>query len=379
MKFISWIFVLSILSISGCGKWPRPTSTEKEHWNYRNDPITLLPSTYLFKLEELPLAGEISSKPWADTYWPSSQGGIASRWAVGIAGHEVTPVPLSEASSLTLSQMADLSPAEKFDIFAGDESLSLFNNEIERTHPTDGSWFGICHGWAPASLAWAEPKAVILTSAGGIKVPFASSDIKALLSLFTAEYAPEWTTKSLGSRCNEDLNTTPDSANWPECRDVNAGAFHLVLANLLGINHEGFVADVTRDAEVWNQPVSGFTSREIRSFDGKSPGAAPTTVREVSFETTMVYGREISPSWKSSGPNMAEKVYSYRLELDISGSIVGGEWLNELRPDFLWSMGKPEFLDAASIGRRRAIAWTKAMEIYTASMNAVEEARKPVE
>ena len=76
---------------------------------------------------------------------------------------------------------------------------------------------------------------------------------------------------------------------------------------------------------------------------------------------------------------MAEKVYSYRLELDISGSIVGGEWLNELRPDFLWSMEKPEFLDAASIGRRRAIAWTKAMEIYTASMNAVEEARKPVE
>ena len=93
----------------------------------------------------------------------------------------------------------------------------------------------------------------------------------------------------------------------------------------------------------------------------------------------MFYGQEISPRWKASGPNMAQKVYSYRVELHISGAIVGGEWLNELRPDFLWSMGKPELLDAASSASRRAIAWSKALEIYTASMNAVEESPKPVE
>ena len=76
---------------------------------------------------------------------------------------------------------------------------------------------------------------------------------------------------------------------------------------------------------------------------------------------------------------MAEKVYSYRVELDQSGAIVGGEWLNEMRPDFLWTMDKPEFRDALPTDRRRAIAWTKALEIYTPSMNAAEDAPKPVE
>ena len=182
----------------------------------------------------------------------------------------------------------------------------------------------------------------------------------------------------LGARCNEDLATNPSSASRPECRDVNAGAFHLVLANLLGLNHEGFVADVTRDAEVWNQPVSGFTSRKISTREGKSLGAAPTTVREVTFETTMFYGREIQPRWQASGANMAQKVYSYRVEIDISGAIVGGEWLSDNRPDFLWSMTKPELLDAPRLGSRRAIAWSKALEIYTASIAAEVEAENPI-
>jgi hypothetical protein len=48
---------------------------------------------------------------------------------------------------------------------------------------------GLCHGWAPASITYAEPKPITVTNADGITIPFGSSDIKAQLTYFAAEYA----------------------------------------------------------------------------------------------------------------------------------------------------------------------------------------------
>ena len=39
------------------------------------------------------------------------------------------------------------------------------------------------------------------------------------------------------------------------CEGVNAGALHILLANMVGIRKEGFIADVTRDREVWNHQL----------------------------------------------------------------------------------------------------------------------------
>ena len=376
MRFSPSVLAASLLLTSSCGGRLNVKSQFKDHWNTANDPVQLLSGNYVVTLSSLPTEGELNWKPWADSYWPSKQGGLAYRWRESEEGHSYQPVKPSQASSLGASRISRLSPAEKFDIFVGDSSMPLYTNEAERTSPNDGAWFGICHGWAPASLAWMEPKAVVLKSDAGIDVPFAASDIKALLSLHAADYsyAEE---RILASRCNINLAEHPEAANRSECRDTNAGAFHIVLANKVGIQKQGFVSDVTRDFEVWNQPVSGYKTRVIKEITGHSAGAAPGTTKEVTLETEMFYGAELSPMWAAAGPNMKSKLYSYRLELNQRGQIIGGAWLTEDRPDFLWEMAKPELVDSAASYSKRVIKWSYLKKIYEASLASPEEAAEP--
>jgi hypothetical protein len=377
----SWIMGLVFLTVSGCGdsddgRIPG-TSSLRERWDRANDPIRMLPSDYVLVFDALPLKGNLEREPWADSYWPSMRGGLAHRWLSGVDGHEVTPVTLEAARTMSPKELSSLSPAEKFDIFIGNEKLPLFKSELERTSPNDGAWFGICHGWAPAALAFTEPKAVSVKGPSGIEVPFASSDIKALLSLYSAEYA-DVDGQMLASRCNDDFSKNPEAANKPSCRDTNAGAFHLVISNLLGIHRKGFVADLTRDLEVWNQPISGFETKIIKETRGRSLGASMWTAKEITVETNLYYGAEISPQWDSTGGNISVKSYRYRLELNRRGMVIGGEWLSERRPDFLWSNSTPKFTDTVSTRRGgEKIAWSELQKIYEAGIGATENIPDP--
>jgi hypothetical protein len=367
-----------LFTISACGPHPSNHATLKERWDNQNDPLRMLPQDYEYNFANLPSDGKIAIEPWADTYWPSSRGGLSFRWIEEAEGHSYTPVTPSKAQTMSASEIAKLSPAEKFDIFVGDETMSLLQNERDRTSPSDESWFGICHGWAPASLAFKEPKAIVLKGPSGIEVPFGSTDIKGLLSLHSADYA-RVRNKFLASRCNKDLGSDPTAANDPECRDVNAGAFHLVLTNLIGRKKEGFVADVSRDLEVWNQPVSGYKSRVIKEHLGRSRGAAMMTVKEIEIETEMHYGREIYPQWESSGSSMAVKHYHYRVELNLVGNIIGGEWLDDERPDFLWQNSIPRFDITSRGGVSNEIQWPYLEQIYNASIAATADAPNPAD
>ena len=77
----------------------------------------------------------------------------------------------------------------------------------------------------------------------------------------------------IGGRCNEfkvDRDETTGRITNSECRDLNAGAFHVAMTNLLGLQGRGFVEDRTFDYEVWNQPVKSYevhTMEEI-SIEG---------------------------------------------------------------------------------------------------------------
>jgi hypothetical protein len=199
-----------------------------------------------------------------------------------------------------------------------------------------------------------------LRSANGIDIPFGSSDIKAMLSLLQGQYA-RTEVRSLGGRCNADFRVTPGAASTDECRDVNAGAFHLVLTNRIGLQKKGFVADVTRDQQVWNHPVYSYKS-SVMSYQRPSPGASTKTVKEALVRTTMTYTVEITQSWNiifpNSGHYVASKVYDYRLELDSQGQIVGGEWLSSERPDFIWTQKAAPMTDG----------WASLKTIYDASI-----------
>ncbi len=350
---------LSLLLLTGCGQ--ANLSFPKEAWDGLNDPLNLNQS-YERHLATLPQEGSLDVTPWSDTYWPSREGGIASRWMLGTGGFDYTPPDQAQVQAMSMADLAKLSPAEKFDIFNGNFNYPLLQSERGRTGPTRPSWEGICHGWAPASISFTEPKAVLATSAAGVAVPFGSSDVKALLSLYTGNYSGA-RFRALGARCNYDLTAHPELANRPECRDTNAGAFHIVLTNQIALMKQGFVADVTRDLEVWNQPVHGFKTT-VLSTQAPSPGAAVGTVQEAVIDTEMFFSVEIYPRWDAVVGTEEQandsRVYHYRVELNDAGEIIGGEWLTSERPDFLWTKDRPVF----------AGQFAKLGEIYDLSQTA---------
>ena len=130
--------------------------------------------------------------------------------------------------------------------------------------------------------------------------------------------------------------------SWKECRDLNAGTFHLVLASLLSDGGRGsqvprgFVLDVTRDDQVWNHPIYSFESKmgaptPLTIGDKVDPNIAwrsPEAVSIVDVHTQMIYGVENGPNivYTDADDTLSEVSYRYTLELDKNGVVVGGEW-----------------------------------------------------
>jgi hypothetical protein len=329
---------------------------------------------YKDRLSELPQAGKLSTEPWSGDYWPTYRGGIAYRWFAEGGEKFRKGYRLPDALHLDRDGLSFLSPAEKYDLLIGHTDFPFTHAERERTRVLEtipGSrsynpgfkiplWEGLCHAWAVAALSFHEPHPVVGTVRRGpnqgLRIPFASADIKALLTYFLHDQPAE--TKFLGERCDTNLNqlekdyrkgrlSKKDYLHQRQaCLDTNAGAFHLVLTNQIGLLDEGFVFDVTKEAEVWNHPVYEYTTEVEEEVEGASPGAAPGTVREVLVKTLVWYTVELPSSWeKSNEDSLATREYNYRLELNKQGAIIGGAWLDDEadRPDFLWKSTVPAF------------------------------------
>lgn len=362
-------------------------SVIKEAWNNTNNPNRMQVTrgsnyyqvgnyNYKKNFYELPTKGSLSTTPWSGDYWPTYKGGITFRWnAMDVYwdNERYSYDLMTSESAKSLVSTEELSPSEKYDLFIGRYDFPLTQYERSRTkimktiqdseeYDSDfeiPSWEGLCHAWAPATLAYSNPSPVTLTNKDGVKVSFGSSDVKALLTYFL-HYNKTATSFFLGGRCNtnfDDLKAELRSGeitqeeyeaqvNSSKCRDTNAGAFHMVIANQIALLDEGFIVDVTRDLEVWNQPVHGYESRIISEFVGASKGAAKGTVKEIEIRTNMHYTVEIDQEWSMVTPDyMSESVksYHYRIELNKNDEIIGGEWIGFDRPDFLWKQTTPKF------------------------------------
>jgi Transglutaminase elicitor len=321
---------------------------------------------------------------WSENFWPANKGGIAFRW------NQPDAVPFSrkfhtkeQLQRMTQEQLAQLSPAELYDIAMGDYKYTLTNKTLDTWSPDDQWWEGVCQGWSQAAANYPEPAPVVITNKDGIQVPFGSSDVKGLLSMHDAKNSAGMYAR-VGNRCKvygkvhgeafeeDGVVPFPDrkEAESDNCRDTNAGAFHVVLTNMIGENQQSFVAEVDRFNDVWNQPVTGYTSEEIGSEGVSRKEREDGIASKVRVKTTMQYGDELEFrteeneakarekgevwGWVSKLPvtntdqqMFAERHYEYILELDNLGNIVGGEWISESRPDMIW-MKKPDakFLDA---------------------------------
>lgn len=251
----------------------------------------------------------------------------------------------------------------------GDYNFSLTKRVLGLVSPRDTWWEGICHGWAQAAINYPEPDQVTVTNPDGIKVPFGSSDVKALLAFHEAynfRGGNSWA--FLGKRCkvagkvpgegdDRDSYTefpAPEFRNSDDCRDVNAGAFHVVITNMIGIHGAGFVADIDRFNDVWNQPVTAYNTSYDKDEEVRPEDRAFGIARRIRVRTRMTYGEELkfyTPELAATGiQNFVSKLpvtgtihqefrhkdYEYIVELNDRGDVIGGEWVSETRPDFLW-------------------------------------------
>lgn len=323
-------------------------------------------------LDRLPLSGTLSDDRlgWSESYWPSNKGGIAYRWS------HPNPEPfkyklhtVQELKRMSVQEVGQLSPAELYDIAQSDYDYTLTRKVLSAFSPRDLWWEGICHGWAVAAANYPEPAQVVLTNKEGIKIPFGSSDVKALLAMHDA-YNYRGTYAQVGMRCSADGKVTgegddrdrnphpptEEEANVPDCKDVNAGAFHVVLTNMIGIHSKSFVADIDRFNDVWNQPITSYSSNIVNEEPVTGDDQAQGVVRKVRIHTKFVYAEELkfyTPELGATGiknfvskepvtgtphQEFRNKDYEYILELDFAGRVVGGEWITETRPDFLWTL-----------------------------------------
>ena len=190
-------------------------------------------------------------------------------------------------------------------------------------------------------------------------VRFEVSDIKALLILLYDESRQI----AVGERCIQD-NPARDARGRiidPDCRNTNAGTFHLLITNMIGLLNRPLGEDRVNNRQVWNQPISGYRiEKQLEISRGEalarlnlSPDQAYSynelATRFVEVRLALDYITESHPSTEAMASTIRDfirtDIYQYILELNDNGDIIGGEWLptdatspnsNEDRPDYLW-------------------------------------------
>ncbi len=349
---------------------------ERGNWKPFESPFLVIAQKYEQNFNKLPFQGRLTKVPWSDTYWATYQGGISVRWS----GKEKDfGYKLLTKDDLAKIDLAILSPAEKWDLFMGDSDWTLTKLERQRTEilkTVKGSpefkrgfeipkWFGLCHAWAPATLLYDSPGPITLENGNGIKIPFYASDIKALLTYNLDLQGDKTKTYFMGSRCNVTLPkylkaltlgflTEKDyvaKVKNENCNDMDAGATHLALANLIGLKNTGFVMDMTRGSEVWNQPIYSYSSKILNTtIPKKKRNQVIDPILGVSkiltLKTNVVYIGEINANkegYNYPKQSLKDVVYNYEVHLNASGEIVGGKWLDANRPDFFWRSEDPGF------------------------------------
>jgi hypothetical protein len=349
-----------VLATSLCAT-AAPAAKKSTAWNNWNNPYKM-DANFQSDLNLLPTTGELSSGglAWPGSYWPNNKGSIAWRWTAKKPNPFKYESPsMYEATQMTPAQINELSPAEKYDMYVGRYDYPTVARLFKAHRKGEAIWHGICHGVAPASLHHKEPKTVTVTNADGIKIKFYASDVKALLANHYAKISDTGIIQ-VGKRCFVG-GKFPFARKAAGCKDVNPGAFHIIVANKLGISKTGFVADLDRYKAVWNHPAISFKTKIIStvSLSKRSP---KTAVKRVKIHTDVTYQASVDPQKEAIIGTVNAKFdtrkYEYYLDLNSKGQILGGEWISKQRPDFMWTKVKDEFKGH----------WSKLEEIYKSNI-----------
>jgi hypothetical protein len=290
------------------------------------------------------------------------------------------------------------SPSEKYDLLVGDYNYTLTNKmKDEGNHVVKGSdgdipgWYGKCHGWTPASINEPRPVHTVNITAADNKtvISFYPEDIKGLATVFWAE--AKYETKFLGSRCPyQNYSKIPhdeETGLWDEyrCFTVNPATLVLILSNQLGIRNKSLVYDPDSTGEIWNQPVYGYNlsffnplslaegsieeskvnytaleqnnSTNVTEFIERAylnfsmiknfPALFNYLVKNASPKAKNVIGVTMTVSFIFENPPVFNETqlpdktdkrrYTFFLELDGEDNVIGGEWVVNKHPIFIWN------------------------------------------
>ena len=321
-------------------------AVESDAWNGWNNPLKM-DQNFEVRFEKLPQSGNLVGEglAWPGYYWANNKGGIAQRWRAKNPNHfDYRSPKVGDLLSMEQEKVNELSPAEKYDLFMGRYDYPTVSLVWGQTREGHQDWYGICHGVSPSSLNHPEPETVILTNKDGVEVTFYSSDVKALLAYYYAKISDSKSVQ-VGKRCFVP-GWAPLINRMSGCSDVNPASLHIIMTNKLGLEKNGFIADMERYAPVWNHAAVKYESRVLQT-SGHVRRATYGTVKRVKVESRVWYSASVEPSDAPiSGTDKAEldkRVYVYWLDLDSKGEILGGSWVSDERPDFLWTKEKDEF------------------------------------
>ncbi len=371
---LAWLSGAALsFNLLGCGAdAPAPDATDDadlsaegkdDAWNTANNPLRV-DRTFKVKVAELPLSGSANVHPWAGDYWATARNSINVRWdgnndspaAKAAKAFGLPRFPEWVTNNVGIYAQDRPSCAADSDCTGDDGSICATPDGATGAKPGRciPTWWGICHGWAPAAVM--EPTAKKSVTVNG--VTFYPGDIQALASF---AYQDEVPTKFISERCDAEGRTlhTDNSGRVreSECRDMNAGTVMVVLGNMLGLRKQGIVEDRTYDDQVWNQPIQGYEvtngvggklkqvtkAEAIRLVGGTSSSYTWNTKAKKFFhvELSLRWITEAAPGRRAT--NNASYVrtdrYAFVLEADATGNAIGGEYIGaskKAHPDFMW-------------------------------------------
>ncbi len=306
------------------------TGSLTKGWPAVSDPA-LMDRNYEYRFSALPLKGFLPQDqiPWSETYWPRNKGSINIRWnAPGMPGFDYSSPSKMQVMQMTRAQLAQLSPSEKYDLAMGRYDYPLTQEVYQTRAKRDAKdWEGLCDGWTASALQLKEPKPVEIMNPDGILIPFGSSDVKGLLAYYVSQHQ-DLGNIQVGAYCGHSTF----------CPELNAGAYHVILANQIGLKHEGFAADVESGHEIWNQPVYGYEFQVL----GSARSLFSNSSRALRIHAILHYTSELDRSlWNPvlGTPQFQSDILvsDYVLEMDSEGNITGGYWLSKRsHPDNFW-------------------------------------------
>lgn len=211
------------------------------------------------------------------------------------------------------------SPLEKYDQYVtGSYPGDATNWELQPAESDEGhyttdaslTWWGHCHAWSAASILEPEPTQPRFAN----NITFFIGDLKALLT--ESHYSDKY--DMIGSR-NRDAG------------DLTPVQFEEALQTYIKNQDTAVIMDLHLDTvteEVWNYPVYGYES------SWRSDGRDTT----IDVTTKIFYADDnVAPDYFGTQTLAAE--YTYKLTVDGSGNITGGEWTGNSitdHPDFAW-------------------------------------------